>query len=113
MNNIIVTKVYDESCDVCKHMERHDRATFENFGELSYQKVLLDDIINHQNNLTKLRIYQILERRCLSPTYEIDLPVYVLMCSKGSYLGHLQGALTIQEIREGVKEIRDKHADEP
>jgi hypothetical protein len=100
----IVTKVFDEDCDICKHMERHDRATFENFDEIAYQKVLLDDVINYGNNLTKLRIYQLLERHCLSATYEIDLPVYLFMTKQGAYKGHWQGAGTIVELRDKVKE---------
>lgn len=100
----IATKVFDDACDICKHMEKHDRATFEGFDEVGYQTVKLDDIINHESNLTKLRIYQLLERHCLSPTYEIDLPVYLIMDKKGKYLGHWQGAGTIVELRDKIKE---------
>lgn len=103
--SIIVTKVFDKECDICKHMSKHDRATFENFSEISYQEVLLDDIINHENNLTKVLVYQCLEKYCLSPTYEIDLPVYLFLSPKGKYEGHLQGAATIAEIRDKVKEV--------
>ena len=99
------TKVYDTNCDICKHISKHDRATFEGFDEVLYQEVMLDDIIAHDNNLTKLKIYQCLERYCLSPTYEIDLPVYLFLSKTGEYLSHLQGALTIPEIRDGVKSI--------
>jgi hypothetical protein len=101
----IVTKVFDEDCEICKHMSRHDRATFENFDELAYQEVKLEDVINHENNLTKLRIYQLLERHCLSSTYEIDLPVYLVMDKTGQYKGHQQGAATIVELRDKIKEI--------
>jgi hypothetical protein len=100
---VIVTKVFDEDCDICSHMEKHDRATFENFDKILYQKVKLDDVIAHNNNLTKLRIYQCLERYCLNSDYSIDLPVYVFLSKDGKYVGHLQGALTIPEIRDGVK----------
>ena len=102
--NYIATKVFDEDCDICKHMSKHDRATFESFDEVGYQEVKLDDVIAHDNNLTKLRIYQLLERYCLSPTYEIDLPVYLIMDKKGKYLGHWQGAGTIVELRDKIKE---------
>lgn len=101
--SFIVTKIYDNDCDICKHMSKHDRVTFEGFDEVLYQEVILDDIIAHDNNLTKLRIYQCLERYCLSPTYEIDLPVYLFLTKQGKYLGHLQGALSIPELRDGVK----------
>lgn len=101
---IIATKVFDENCDICKHMSRHDRATFENFEEIAYQEIDLDSVINHNSNLTKLRLYQILERYCLSPTYEIDLPVYAIMTKQGKYLGHVQGAATVAELRDKVKE---------
>jgi hypothetical protein len=100
----IAVKVFDKDCDICKHMSKHDRAAFEEFSEIGYQEVNLDDIINHGNNLTKLRIYQILERHCLSATYEIDLPVYAIMDKKGKYLGHQQGAATIVELRDKIKE---------
>ena len=107
MADIIVTKVYDHDCDICNHMEKHDRATFESFPEIGYQKLTLEEVIAHDNNRTKMRIYQCLERHCLSPTYEIDLPVYLLLSEKGEYKGHLQGALTIAEIRDGVKSLLD------
>jgi hypothetical protein len=100
----IAVKVFDKDCDICRHMSKHDRATFGGFPEIGYQEVLLDDVINHQNNLTKLRIYQLLERYCLSSTYEIDLPVYLIMSSKGDYKGYLQGAATIVELRDKIKE---------
>jgi hypothetical protein len=101
----ITTKVFDKGCDICLHMSKHDRVTFESFPEINYQEVLLDDIINHQNNLTKIRICQLLENHCLSPTYEIDLPVYMVMDPKGKYLGHIQGAATVMEIREVIKHL--------
>lgn len=102
--NFLAVKVYDQGCDICKHMSKHDRATFENFDEIGYQEILLDDIINNDGNITKLRIYQLLERHCLSPTYEIDLPVYLLMTKKGAYCGHWQGAGTVVELRDKIKE---------
>ena len=76
--NYIATKVSDKDCDICKHMSKHDRVTFEEFPEIAYQEVPLDDIINHGNNLTKLRIYQVLERHALNPDYTIT---YLFMCS--------------------------------
>ena len=102
--NYIAVKVFDKDCDICKHMSKHDHATFEGFDGIAYQTVKLDDVINHDNNLTKLRIYQLLERYCLSATYEIDLPVYLIMDTKGKYLGHWQGAGTITELRDKIKE---------
>jgi hypothetical protein len=101
---LIATKVYDENCDMCKHMSKHDRAVFEGFSEIGYQEVLLDDVINHGGNLTKLRLYQILERYALNPDYTIDLPVYVLLDKQGKYSGHYVGAATIIELREKIKE---------
>ena len=41
--NYIATKVFDDNCDICKHMSRHDRATFENFPEIAYQEVKLSN----------------------------------------------------------------------
>jgi len=103
--NFIAVKVFDKNCDVCLHMSKHDRVTFEEFPNVGYQEVLLDDVINHDGNRTKLRIYQLLEKYCLSPTYEIDLPVYVVMDKVGTYLGHQQGAATIVELRDKIKEV--------
>ena len=100
----IVTKVFDENCDICKHMARHDRATFESFSELGFQEVNLDAVINHEGNPTKLRIYQILERYALNRDYTIDLPVYVIMTKRGEYKGHHVGAATVVELRDKVKE---------
>ena len=100
----IATKVFDHHCDICKHMSKHDRATFENFPEIAYQEVTLDSIINHENNLTKLRIYQVLEKYALNPDYTIDLPVYVLLSKQGKYQGHHVGAATIPELRDKIKE---------
>jgi hypothetical protein len=108
MGTLIATKVFDNNCEICKHMSRHDRSTFEGFPDVAYQEVNLDDVINHGGNLTKLRIYQLLERYCLSPTYEIDLPVYLLMDKQGKYKEHFQGAKTIKEIREWFEECNQK-----
>ena len=102
--NLIATKVFDEDCDICKHMSKHDRATFESFDEIVYQEVKLDDVIVHNNNLTKLRIYQCLERHALNPDYTIDLPVYVILSKQGQYKGHHVGAATIVELRDKIKE---------
>ncbi len=102
--NLIATKVYDTDCEICKHMSKHDRATFEGFEEILYQEVKLDDIISHGNNLTKLRIYQCLERYAVNPDYTIDLPVYVMLSKQGQYKGHHVGAATIVELREKIKE---------
>lgn len=100
----IATKVFDDNCDICKHMSKHDRATFEGFPEIAYQEVKLDDVINHDNNLTKLRLYQVLERYALNPDYTIDLPVYVLLTKQGQYKGHHVGVATIVELRDKIKE---------
>jgi hypothetical protein len=102
--NFIATKVFDEDCDICKHMSKHDRATFESFDEVGYQEVKLEDIIAHNNNLTKVRIYQCLENHALNPDYTIDLPVYVILSKQGQYKGHHVGAATIVELRDKIKE---------
>ena len=102
--NYIAVKVHDKGCDICKHMSKHDRAVFEGFEEIGYQEVLLDDVINHENNLTKLRIYQVLEKYALNPDYTIDLPVYVVMTKMGQYKGHHIGVATIVELRDKIKE---------
>jgi hypothetical protein len=109
--NYIAVKVFDKNCDICKHMSKHDRATFENFDEIGYQEVLLDDIIQHDNNLTKLRIYQVLEKHALNPDYTIDLPVYVLLTKQGKYRGHHVGAATVVELRDKIKECLEDNPD--
>jgi hypothetical protein len=103
---IIVTKIYDNDCDICNHMSKHDRATFESFPEIDYREVNLDDVLkptNTPNPLSNMILYQHLEQRCLSSTYELDLPVYIFTSKIREYLDHLQGANTVQEIRERVK----------
>ncbi len=100
----IVTKVFDDNCDLCKHMSKHDRATFENYGDVAYIEYKLDEIINHDNNVSKRKLYRILEDYCVSPTYEIDLPVYTIMSTQGKYLGHIQGSATVVELRDKLKE---------
>ena len=61
----IVTKVHDKDCDICQHMSKHDRATFESFPEVNYQEVYLEEVLDNVNSakpLTLQRIYQCLER---------------------------------------------------
>jgi hypothetical protein len=104
----IVTKVFDDNCDVCKHMGKHDRTVFAEFPEIGYQEVNLNDVIDHQGNLTKLRLYQCLERYALNSDYTIDLPVYVFLTKQGEYRGNHVGAATIVELRNKTKEILEK-----
>lgn len=102
---VIVTKVFDNGCEICEQMKRHDRVTFEEFPEIAYQEIILDDVINHQNNFTKIRLYQCLERHALNPDYTIDLPVYVFISAQGRFMGCHVGAATIVELRDKIKEI--------
>jgi hypothetical protein len=102
---LIVTKVYDNNCDICKQMSRHDKAVIEEFPEIGYQEILLDDVINHNGNFTKFALYQCLERYALNTDYTIDLPVYLFLSRQGQYKGHIIGAATIVEMRAKVKEI--------
>lgn len=107
---IIVTKVYDENCDICNHMSRHDRATFESFSEIGYQEVLLDHVINPSDSarpLTLHRIYQCLEKYALNPDYTIDLPVYVFLSKQGEYKGHIVGAASVSELRDKILEVTE------
>ena len=97
-------KVYDEDCDICKHMSKHDRATFESFPEVLFQEVKLDDVINHGGDSTKVKLYQCLERYAVNSDYTIDLPVYVLLTKQGQYKDHHVGAATIVELRDKIKE---------
>jgi hypothetical protein len=102
--NITVFKVYDKDCDICLHMSKHDRATFESYPEVKYQEISLDDVINHGNDPMKGRIYRCLEAHAVNPDYTIDLPVYAAFDSKGQYRGHHVGAATITELRSKIKE---------
>jgi hypothetical protein len=102
--SLIVTKVYEKNCDICNHMSKHDRVTFESYSEVGFQEVLLDDVINHSGNLTKLRLYQCLEKYALNPDYTIDLPVYVFLTKAGKYKNNIVGSATISELREKIDE---------
>jgi hypothetical protein len=102
---LFVTKVFDTDCEICKHMSKHDRATYESFPEVNYDELALDDVINHDNNLTKMRIYQCLELYALNTDYTVDLPVYVYLSKEGQYKGHHIGAATIGEIRDKTNDI--------
>jgi hypothetical protein len=110
MADITITKVHDKNCDICNHMSKHDRATFESISEVNYREVTLDDVINPSNTArptTYQRLYQCIERYALTPTYEVDLPVYIALNKKSEYLGHVQGANTIVELRDWVKSLLD------
>ena len=102
--NFIAVKVFDEDCDVCKHMSKHDSVTFNEFDNINYQEVLLDQIIKHENDVTKLRLYRLLEQYALNGDYTIDLPVYLVLTKQGQYKGHHVGAATIVELRDMIKE---------
>jgi hypothetical protein len=99
----IATKIFDKNCDLCKHMSKHDRAAFEEFPEIAYQELDLEDVINHQGNPTKFRIYQLLERYALNPDYTLDLPAYLILTKQGAYKGHHIGSATIAELRDQIK----------
>lgn len=111
MMSCIVTKVYDQGCPICETMSRFDQSVFQAFPEVKFQEVLFDDLREFDNNLTKQRIYRCLEQYAVSPTYEIDFPTYVFLTKQGKYMGHLQGAHTIQKFREGVKNILDNNSE--
>jgi hypothetical protein len=101
---VLAFKVFDKDCDICQHMSKHDKATFEGFPEIKYQEVSLDDVINHGNDPLKVRVYKCLEQYAVNPDYTIDLPVYVLLGPGGQYRGHHVGAATVPELRETIKE---------
>lgn len=102
--NYVAVKVFDDGCDVCLHMSKHDRAVFDEFEEIHYTESLLDNLIDHGNDMTKLRVYKTLERHAVNPDYTIDLPVYVIFSKTGEYKGHHVGAATVVELREVIKE---------
>lgn len=101
---LITTKVHDKNCEICLHMSKHDRATFEGFPEIGYQEILLDEVIDHGSDLSKHRLYKCLEKYATNSDYTIDLPVYLIMTPKGKYIGHVIGAATIQQLREKIQE---------
>lgn len=101
----IATKVHDKDCEICKQMSRHDRTVFEENPEIAYQEVSLDDLISHNGDPTKHRIYQCLERYALNPDYTLDLPAYVILAKTGKYVGHHIGTATVAELREKIRAI--------
>lgn len=101
----IVTKVYDQNCPICETMARFDRSVFEGFPQILYQEISFDSLQDREGNLTKITLYRCLERYAVSPTYEIDFPTYVFLTKQGQYKGHLQGALSMRELRDRVKNI--------
>lgn len=101
--NFIATKVFSTGCTICEHMSRFDRATLEGFPEIAYQELDLDDIIDHDGNATKARLYQIIERYALNKDYTVDTPIYIVMTTKGKYLGHHTGEATVVELRENIR----------
>ena len=91
-------------------MSKHDQATFDSIPEVNYREVLLDDVINPLDTvlpITYQRLYQYIEQYCLTPTYEVDLPIYIALDKKSTYLGHVQGANTVVELRDWVKTLSD------
>jgi len=106
-----VYKIYDDDCDICKHMSKHDQSTFEGFPDLKFEEVDLNEVVQPNTSsrpITMTQLYRCVETHALNPDYTIDLPVYVFLDNTGSFEGHLQGALTVQELKEGVKNIFSK-----
>jgi hypothetical protein len=106
--DVIATKVFASGCVVCEHMSRYDRPTFEGFPEVAYQELDLRDIIDHGDNKTKLRLYQLIERHAINNDYTVDTPLYMVMTTKGKYLGHHTGEATIVELRNKIKQILEE-----
>lgn len=106
----IATKIFTKGCSICEHMGRIDKATFEGFPEIGYQELDLDDIIDNGGNLTKIRLYHLIEKYALNSDYTVDTPLYIIMTMKGEYLGHHTGEATIVDLREKTKEILGKYA---
>jgi hypothetical protein len=110
---VVATKVFEEECEVCKQMERHDTAVFQEFDEVVYHKVDLDRLIEGPRSQVEQVVYNLLERHCLNPDYTVDLPVYLLVDTRGNYLGHHTGAATVSELRERVKTILSPEQEDP
>jgi hypothetical protein len=109
----LIVKVYDDNCEICKQMERHDRVIFEEFPDVVYRKAELNDLLDNERDATKQVIYQCLERYCLTATYEVDLPTYLFLTDKGKYLGHHTGAATVVELRNRVKTLLPSKSEDP
>jgi hypothetical protein len=104
---MLIYKIFEESCDVCNHMKRHDKATFESFPELEYREADLNEVLDYASSekpQTMLRLYQTLEKYALNPDYTVDLPVYIFMAKSGEYKGHHVGAATIVKLRDTIKQ---------
>lgn len=102
---IIATKVISRGCPICEGMSRYDRSVFDGFPQIGYQELDIDDIIDDQDNVTKRRLYQLIENHALNPDYTVDTPLYLLMTIKGKYLGHHIGEATIVQLREKIGKI--------
>lgn len=104
-------KVFEDGCIVCETMSRFDRAVLEAFPNANFREIPFDEIADHENDPFKRRIYQLLETYAVSPTYELDFPTYLFLDNSGKYKGFLQGALELNEFREGVKKLLEESSE--
>lgn len=109
----LIIKIYADDCEVCKQMERHDTVVFAESPSAIYRKVELNDLLDNKRDAAKEIIYKHLEKYCLTPTYEVDLPTYIFMTSKGQYLGNQVGAATVSELRSRVKTLLSADSGDP
>ena len=109
----LIIKLYSDDCEICKQMERHDSIVFAEFSGITYRKVELNDLLDNERDATKEVIYKHLEQYCLTPTYEVDLPTYIFMTSRGQYLGNQVGAATVSELRSRVKTFLTADSGDP
>jgi len=109
----LIIKIYDNDCEICKQMERHDLAVFSEFPDINYRKVELGDLLDNERDATKEIIYQCLERYCLTPSYEVDLPTYLFLTDRGQYIGNHIGAATVSELRSRVKTLLSNNSEDP
>jgi hypothetical protein len=104
--NLSVTKVKDKDCEICLHMSKHDRATFESFDGVVFNELELDDLGSMEMTPSIQAVAAALEQHALNPDYTLDLPTYVILDDNLKYVTHLTGAMTVKDIRNAVDGVK-------
>ena len=71
---------------------------------IHFSAVELGQILDNPDEKAEYTTYRYwLERHVCNDDYTLDLPVYLVLRGK-DYLGHLNGEITQQQLREGLEE---------
>jgi hypothetical protein len=111
--SVHIIKVKDTDCPICQDMARYDSVVADEFEGTLFKEMELDYIIEKAVLIPQPTgvfpspnaLYRMIEEHCLTSTYQLDLPTYLLLDQKGNYKGKIQGALGISEFRGRVKDI--------